>query len=55
MADFCERIGMTDKSLAMTLLALGKLDRLAELLDPERDDTALTLDRTRLPEWSTKP
>lgn len=65
VADFCARIGVTDKTLtklergeggvrletlAMALLALGELHRLAELLDPAKDETGLVLDSGRLPE-----
>ncbi|OOY22472.1 hypothetical protein BMI91_19515 [Thioclava sediminum] len=62
--DFCERIGVSDKTLhklergdggvrietfAMALLALGELDRLKEMLDPAHDDLGHSLDRARLP------
>lgn len=65
VADFCERIGVTDKTLAkletgdggvrletlaMALMVLGELSRLGELLDPSKDDTGLMLDQSRLPE-----
>lgn len=65
VADFCERIGVTDKTLAklekgesgvrletlaMALMVLGELHRLEELLDPARDATGLVLDHGRLPE-----
>lgn len=65
VADFCARIGVTDKTLArlergdggvrletlaMALLALGEIHRLGELLDPAKDDTGLVLDSGRLPE-----
>ena len=65
VADFCARIGVTDKTLAklergdggvrletlaMALLALGEIHRLTELLDPAKDDTGLVLDSGRLPE-----
>ena len=64
VADFCARIGVTDKTLAklergdggvrletlaMALLALGALPRLSELLEPARDDVGLVLDAERLP------
>lgn len=64
IADFCERLGVTDKTLAkleagdggvrlgtmaMALMVLGELDRLGELLDPAKDDTGLVLDQARLP------
>lgn len=65
VADFCERIGVTDKTLARlergdggvrlelfaaALLALGELHRLEALLDPQQDETGLLLDRERLPD-----
>lgn len=65
VADFCERIGVSDKTLkklergdggvrvetlAMALLALGMLDRLRELADASTDETALSLDISRLPQ-----
>lgn len=65
VADFCERIGVTDKTLAklekgesgvrietlaMALMVLGELHRLEELLDPARDATGLVLDHGRLPQ-----
>ena len=65
VADFCERLGVTDKTLAklekgdggvrletlaMALMVLGELHRLSELLDPARDNTGLVLDQARLPE-----
>lgn len=65
VADFCSRIGVTDKTLAklergdggvrletfaMALLALGLLDRFAELADPASDTTGIGLDREKLPE-----
>ena len=64
VADFCERLGVTDKTLAklecgdggvrletmaMALMVLGELHRLAELLDPAKDDTGLVLEQARLP------
>lgn len=64
VADFCKRIGVTDKTLkklesgdpgvrletlAMALLVLGELDRLKNLIDPARDETGLSLDQQRLP------
>ncbi|NDV50387.1 helix-turn-helix transcriptional regulator [Yangia sp. PrR003] len=64
VADFCERIGVTDKTLAKlergdggvrietfatALLALGELDRLRDLIDPARDHTGLVLEAGRLP------
>ncbi|AUQ52403.1 transcriptional regulator, XRE family (plasmid) [Phaeobacter inhibens] len=65
VADFCSRIGVSDKTLAklergdggvrletfaMALLALGMLDRLAEIADPSSDATGIGLDRDKLPE-----
>lgn len=65
VADFCERIGVSDKTLkklergeggvrietlAMALLALGMLDRLRELVDPGTDEAGLSLDISRLPQ-----
>lgn len=65
VADFCERVGVTDKTLAkletgdggvrletlaMALMVLGELHRLGEMLDPAKDDTGLVLDQARLPE-----
>jgi Predicted transcriptional regulators len=65
VADFCKRIGVTDKTLAklergdggvrletfaMALLALGLLDRLSEIVDPASDGIGMGLDRERLPE-----
>ena len=65
VADFCERLGVTDKTLAklemgdggvrletmaMALMVLGELHRLEEILDPAKDDTGLVLDQARLPE-----
>lgn len=70
VADFCSRIGVTDKTLAkleqgdggvrletfaMALLALGELHRLTDLLDPAADDAGLVLDRARLPERISSP
>ena len=70
VADFCARIGVTDKTLAKlergdggvrvetlatALLALGELHRLAELMDPARDDAGLVLDANRLPKRITGP
>ena len=70
VADFCARIGVTDKTLnklergdggvrlqtfAMALLALGELHRLSELLDPAKDDAGLVLDSTRLPQRISSP
>ena len=64
VADFCNRIGVSDKTLAklergdggvrletfaMALLALGMLDRLAEIADPSSDSTGMGLDREKLP------
>lgn len=64
VADFCERLGVTDKTLAklekgdggvrletlaMALMVLGELHRLGEMLDPAKDDTGLILDQARLP------
>lgn len=65
VADFCNRIGVSDKTLAklergdggvrletfaMALLALGMLDRLVEIADPSSDSTGMGLDREKLPE-----
>ena len=65
VADFCNRIGVSDKTLAklergeggvrletlaMALLALGMLDRLASIADPSSDSTGIGLDREKLPE-----
>lgn len=65
VADFCERLGVTDKTLAkletgdggvrletlaMALMVLGEIHRLSEMLDPAKDDTGLVLDQARLPE-----
>ena len=65
IADFCARIGVTDKTLAKlergdgsvrletfaaALLALGALDRLEKILDPATDDMGLSLDRKNLPQ-----
>ncbi|WP_411839831.1 helix-turn-helix transcriptional regulator [Paracoccus sp. ME4] len=65
VADFCERVGVTDKTLAkletgdggvrletlaMALMVLGELHRLGELIDPAKDHTGLVLDQSRLPE-----
>ena len=65
VADFCNRIGVSDKTLAklergdggvrletfaMALLALGMLDRLAAIADPSSDSTGMGLDREKLPE-----
>jgi transcriptional regulator with XRE-family HTH domain len=65
VADFCNRIGVSDKTLAklergdggvrletfaMALLALGMLDRLASIADPASDSTGIGLDREKLPE-----
>lgn len=65
VADFCIRIGVSDKTLtklergdggvrletfAMALLALGMLDRLAEIADPSSDAIGFGLDREKLPE-----
>lgn len=70
VADFCQRIGVTDKTLAKlergdggvrletlaaALLALGELHRLESLLDPAGDDTGLGLDRNRLPKRIATP
>lgn len=64
VADFCERLGVTDKTLAkletgdggvrletlaMALMVLGELHRLGEMLDPAKDDTGLVLEQARLP------
>lgn len=65
VADFCERLGVTDKTLAkletgdggvrletlaMALMVLGELHRLGEMLDPAKDETGLILEQARLPE-----
>ena len=65
VADFCSRIGVSDKTLAklergdggvrletfaMALLALGLLDRLAEIADPASDTTGIGLEQEKLPE-----
>jgi len=65
VADFCSRIGVSDKTLAklergdggvrletfaMALLALDMLDRLAGIADPASDATGIGLDREKLPE-----
>ncbi len=65
VADFCNRIGVSDKTLAklergdggvrletfaMALLALGMLDRLAEIADPASDAIGIGLDQDKLPE-----
>ncbi|UIJ32959.1 helix-turn-helix domain-containing protein (plasmid) [Cereibacter azotoformans] len=65
VADFCERVGVTDKTLAKlergdggvrietlatALLALGELHRLKELINPADDHTGLVLDAGRLPQ-----
>jgi len=65
VTDFCERLGVTDKTLAkletgdggvrletlaMALMVLGELHRLGEMLDPAKDDTGLVLDQARLPQ-----
>ncbi len=65
VADFCNRIGVSDKTLAklergdggvrletfaMALLALGLLDRLAGIADPASDAIGIGLGRDRLPE-----
>ncbi|WP_299922244.1 helix-turn-helix transcriptional regulator [uncultured Pelagimonas sp.] len=65
VADFCERIGVTDKTLAklergdggvrletlaMALMVLGELHRLEELMDASKDETGLVLDHGRLPQ-----
>ncbi len=70
VADFCERIGVTDKTLtrlengdggvrletlAMAMLALGELPRLATLMDPATDDTGLVMDIGRLPKRIVNP
>lgn len=70
VADFCARIGVTDKTLAkleqgeggvrletfaMALLALGELHRLTELLDPAGDAAGLVLDSKRLPVRISSP
>ncbi len=64
VADFCQRIGVSDKTLkrletgdggvrvetlATALLAPGMLDRMRDLVDPATDETALSLDISRLP------
>nr|WP_280637381.1 helix-turn-helix transcriptional regulator [Phaeobacter italicus] len=65
VADFCSRIGVSDKTLAklergdggvrletfaMALLALGMVERLAKIADPSSDSTGIGLDREKLPE-----
>lgn len=65
VADFCSRIGVSDKTLAklergdggvrletfaMALLALGMLDRMVEIADPALDAIGIGLDREKLPE-----
>ena len=65
VADFCERLGVTDKTLAkletgdggvrletlpMARMGLGGLHRLGDMLDPAKDDTGLVLEQARLPE-----
>lgn len=65
VADFCERLGVTDKTLAkletgdggvrletlaMALMVLGEIHRIGEMLDPAKDDTGLVLEQARLPE-----
>lgn len=65
VADFCERIGVSDKTLkklergdggvrletlAMALLALGMLNRLRDLADAATDEVGLSLDISRLPQ-----
>lgn len=65
VADFCSRIGVSDKTLAklergdggvrletfaMALLALGMLDRLTEIADSASDAIGMGLDRDKLPE-----
>jgi transcriptional regulator with XRE-family HTH domain len=70
VADFCERIGVTDKTLArlengdggvrletfaMAMLALGELRRLATLIDPATDDTGLLMCIGRLPKRIVSP
>lgn len=41
--------GVSVGTLAMTGLVLGELDRVSDFLDPGFDNTALPLDRERLP------
>ncbi len=68
VADFCQRIGVTDKTLtklergdggvrletfAAALLALGELGRLTDLLESSKDETGLGLDQARLPQRIT--
>ena len=70
VADFCERIGVSDKTLtrlengnggvrletlAMAMLALGELPRLATLMDSATDDTGLMMDIGRLPKRIVNP
>lgn len=65
VADFCARIGVTDKTLAKleggeggvrletfatALMALGELHRLEQLLDPAHDEAGLSLDSEHLPQ-----
>lgn len=62
--DFANRVGVSNRTimrlekgddgvsmgtLAMAYLVLGEIDRLGDLLDPASDDTALLLERDRLP------
>ncbi len=41
--------GVSTGTLAMACLVLGEIDRISNLLDPASDDTALLLERNRLP------
>jgi transcriptional regulator with XRE-family HTH domain len=53
VADFCERLGVTDKTLAKLETGDGgvRLETLAmALMVPANDDTGLVLDQARLPE-----
>ena len=62
--DFASRVGVSDRTimrlekgdegvsigtLSMACLVLGEIERLDEMLDPASDETALMLDRARLP------
>lgn len=62
--DFAARAGVSDRTImrlekghegvstgafAMALLVLGEIGRLEDLLDPASDDTALLLERDKLP------
>lgn len=62
--DLAERVGVSRKTLerlegghpgvrletlAAVMMALGELDKLRELMSPERDETGLLLEEARLP------